>query len=524
MVGKINLTQEQLDIINCDIGDIAIEALAGTAKTTTLVEYAKNYPNKKFIYLCFNKSIQEEASKRFPINTLVKTFNSIAYNYFFGECGYDNSKFVTYIRRQKLYEIFGEKGNRNNLRAAIKYMEFWFTKKIDLSLDIKDIQKFILTEKHTSIVEVKKLCDMILKERFSKTSRIGYDHDTYLKYFQINKIKFSGFDYILFDESQDSNAILTDIVYNQDIQKIFVGDNHQAIYQFRGAKNELSKFLNNCKNKFTLTQTFRFGNNLAELVSRYLHKYKGENKLLKGLDNEEVKIFKSSEYILSDEYLNTSNKINLNKVTITKIYRTNGQFFYEVNKLLKEPNHIYFTVNGDIKKYKFDICLDIYYLRENMFSKIRSEIKKYKNFNQLQQAIKNDEEDDDIASVFNFVKNHRDLDIEKFIETIEIEHQFGKNQPNKIIFTTAHVSKGLEWDNVILADDFLVHARTKAQNGRAGVLLNKRLMSLKSKYLNNNLMDEEYDIYESEINLLYVAMTRAKKMLIIPDQIYDILS
>ncbi len=520
----LKLTEEQRDIINCFDGDIAIEALAGTAKTTTLVEYAKAYPNKKFLYACFNKSIQEEADKKFPSNTIVKTINSIAHNHFFYEAGFDKKKFVPFIRKQKIIEIFGVTGNRNNLRIAIKYVEHWFSLTTDgLPLNKENILPFCENSKHINLNIVLDLCNKIIQDRFSKDSLLGYDHNTYLKYFQVNKIELSGFDYILFDESQDSNPIMTEIIYNQPFYKIFVGDNHQAIYQFRGAKNELNKFVNNCKNVFKLTQNFRFGNNLAELVSKYLNKYKGENKILKGLHDEEVQIFSTSSYLNSETYKELNHLIQNSKISITKIYRTNGMFFYDVNKLLEEPQEIFFTVNGDIKKYKFDICLDIYYLKKREFSKIKGDIKKYKSFSELKNAIKDDDVDDDIVSIYNFVIHHDDLNMEEFIKEVEDKHKNGATQKNKITFSTAHVSKGLEWDIVILSDDFLTHSRTKALKGKAGIILKSRLEKLRNSYLSGTMNDDDKDIYESEINLLYVALTRAKKILIIPDQLYELL-
>lgn len=48
---------------------MVVMALAGTGKTTTLVEYARRRPNLKFIYLTFNRSIMEDAATKFPSNT-----------------------------------------------------------------------------------------------------------------------------------------------------------------------------------------------------------------------------------------------------------------------------------------------------------------------------------------------------------------------------------------------------------------------------------------------------------------------
>ena len=81
-------------------------------------------------------------------------------------------------------------------------------------------------------------------------------------------------------------------------------------------------------------------------------------------------------------------------------------------------------------------------------------------------------------------------DVEKFIQRLESIEEC--TNPD-IILTTAHKSKGLEFDNVVVANDF--------------------------KFGSKNVLD----MPEQEINLLYVACTRAKLNLQIPDALLDLL-
>ena len=93
----MELTSEQLEIVN-SIGNIKINAVAGSGKTTTLVEYAKAKTNNKkknthtykkrrknILYIAFNKSAQIEARKKFKNlpNVEVKTAHSLAYKHIF---------------------------------------------------------------------------------------------------------------------------------------------------------------------------------------------------------------------------------------------------------------------------------------------------------------------------------------------------------------------------------------------------------------------------------------------------------
>src|ERR1700741_1224147 len=77
------LTQEQINIIN-STGNIKINAVAGSGKTTTIIEYAKTRPpESKILYLAFNRSVKLEAVKKFAekklTNVQVETAHSLAY-------------------------------------------------------------------------------------------------------------------------------------------------------------------------------------------------------------------------------------------------------------------------------------------------------------------------------------------------------------------------------------------------------------------------------------------------------------
>lgn len=81
---KMELTSEQLKIINSE-GNIKINAVAGSGKTTAMLEYAKARPNRKILYLAFNKSVKLEAVKKFKHHGLdhvnVETAHSLAYKH-----------------------------------------------------------------------------------------------------------------------------------------------------------------------------------------------------------------------------------------------------------------------------------------------------------------------------------------------------------------------------------------------------------------------------------------------------------
>ncbi|HAA16045.1 MAG TPA: DNA helicase, partial [Cytophagales bacterium] len=88
----MQLTEEQREII-ASTGDIKINAVAGSGKTTTVIEYAKARPKtSKILYLAFNRSVRLEAQKKFAdqglSNVTVETAPSLAYRHVVRRYGY----------------------------------------------------------------------------------------------------------------------------------------------------------------------------------------------------------------------------------------------------------------------------------------------------------------------------------------------------------------------------------------------------------------------------------------------------
>lgn len=75
----LRMTEEQRAPCESNSDVIKIEAGAGTGKTTTLRGIAEAKRDKRQLYVAFNKSIQVEASRKFPSNVTCKTAHSLAY-------------------------------------------------------------------------------------------------------------------------------------------------------------------------------------------------------------------------------------------------------------------------------------------------------------------------------------------------------------------------------------------------------------------------------------------------------------
>ena len=114
------LTKEQKAIIR-STGNIKINAVAGSGKTTTVLEYARTRPaGSRILYLAFNKAVKLEAARKFSEMGLhqvkVETAHSLAYKHVVFKEGY-----TVRMQSYKIHEVADLAGVK---RAGDKHSEF----------------------------------------------------------------------------------------------------------------------------------------------------------------------------------------------------------------------------------------------------------------------------------------------------------------------------------------------------------------------------------------------------------------
>src|SRR5258707_874697 len=98
----------------------------------------------------------------------------------------------------------------------------------------------------------------------------------------IHKNEASGYpeipgSFILMDEAQDTNPAMLAALRNQDSQIVYVGDRYQQIYEWRGAVNAMDSVTT--RHRCFLTQSFRFGNAIADAATLLLRALGEEQRL-----------------------------------------------------------------------------------------------------------------------------------------------------------------------------------------------------------------------------------------------------
>lgn len=472
-------TDEQIAIVNSSSPFLRVDAFAGATKTSSLVMYANARPSEKMLYIAFNKSIKEEAEKRFPSNVKCMTSHGAAFARF-GSAYADAGKLVADIRVSDVINALGLKDYPDQFAMYIG------------DVTLKVLTRFLCSKSHqigpemavglvmpnTGVSESdivfcaqklwKKMVDI-------KDPDVGMLHDGYLKLFHLSEPKLR-YDRILFDEVQDSNAVTAAIVQEQRCPKVIVGDTHQAIYQFRGAVNAMRMF--DADQTLYLSKSFRFGQGIADVANVLLSTYKGEKRKLLGTDAP-------SRIGPLDPREN-----------MAVIARSNGTLFTEAVHALNQNKRLHFV--GGIEGYRLGALMDVFNLSMGNRDAISSGyMRAFKDIEAAEQFAELSD-DRELKSAISTVKRHN----QKIPSLVARIKQATVKDPSQaqLHLTTAHKSKGLEWDNVRLTDDY------------ADLLDDK------------NRPVKPSNIEEEDINILYVAATRAKKKLQPFPQLAELLS
>jgi DNA helicase II / ATP-dependent DNA helicase PcrA len=236
-----NWSRYQKDIfgnIQSGSGNTQVDALAGTGKTSTIVEGFHYVPKGTASLMCaFNKSIQTELETRAPAEVTVKTLHSLGYaacRRMFPKIGQpDNNKLEGFIRAergddQETFEV------RGNLQKAISLCKGYLAEtpeEIDPILDRHEIDTCD-DSREGFITSVIKIMNATKKD----TSRVDFDDMIWFP--NVHGIKLTQYGMVFIDEAQDLNLAQINLALNSCAANgriISVGDEHQAIYGFRGA-------------------------------------------------------------------------------------------------------------------------------------------------------------------------------------------------------------------------------------------------------------------------------------------------
>ncbi|ECF5164054.1 ATP-dependent helicase [Salmonella enterica] len=453
-------TPEQAAIIAWKGTRLVVSACAGSGKTTTLRRFAEENPTERMLYVAYNRAIRDEAEQKFPFNVICKTSHQLAWP----TVGKHYSKRL--VNTLRLTDVARALNSRNWLLARLtldvlnRFMCSASAKISEELLPDQDDCKGLQPER--ILLSAQNIWAMMS----SRQETFPVTHDTYLKIYQLSKPDLSArYTTVLFDEAQDANPVTSAIILEQPCRVVLVGDTHQQIYRFRGADNALCAPQLECADRLWLTHSFRFGPEIAEVANRLLS-LKGETHKITGKGD--------SDRVLTIVPRTFGHHAILHR-SVCGVIRTALHWSLAGKKV--------FWVGG-MESYKIEDLLDLYWFSIDMTERMQHDrlTREYRDYDEYLQIA---EDTDDVEMKQAIFILDQFFPLPDRLNTLR-EQRVTTESNADVTVCTAHRSKGLEWDRVKLHDDF-------------------------ADILDPEMPDSKR---HDEINLMYVAATRARNILI----------
>jgi len=471
------LTDEQANAVDLfkTSNSLKISAFAGTGKTSTLTAVAKS-TQKSGLYLAFNKSIAAEASTKFHRSVDCRTMHSLAFRAIPSVYQGNTAKLTRSLHGNHVAQLLDiEEIAVGNITLKPRSLAF---------LTAKTVQRFCqsgddeLVVRHVPLSGKLQLLDPKYQDEFKEyvsklaahlwdrmldpASEAPLGHDGYLKLWSLSKPHLN-YDFLMLDEAQDTNEAVLSVLRLQDSHLTLVGDRHQQIYEWRGAINAMASV--ETEAEASLTRSFRFGDSVAEAATSIL-RLLGETRTVLGNPDRDTRIAAAGR-------------------TGTILCRTNAGVVAVVVDALAE-NRSPHVVGGvtdlirmleDVSKLKCSIPAEC------------PEFFGFKDWSEVVDFAESDE-GESLRSFVKIVLTHGEATLIQKLRSVSREEE-----GSDLIVSTAHKAKGREWDSVTLFSDF-------------------------DPRLNKDKPPKQV-LNQEEARLLYVAATRAQKLLIVPPRLAE---
>lgn len=417
---RITLTTRQQAVVDSEEPALLVNAVAGSGKTATLMELAKDYDNG--LYVAFNKAIVADVIDKLPLGWSCKTFNALGLA----------------ITRQYLPKA------RVNFN---KYKQADFNKAVNLAQHHMSMNGSPTKDSWGKTADRFSLSRTLIPEAVSilqagKANTKQISGEDMLQYPIDNGWKTDHYDIVLVDECQDLNpqqiAFLACIPTDRIV---FVGDRNQAIYGFRGSDPQaLAKIIDDYDPEdFEMNESFRCPTNIVAKVN-HISPTMISNKI-----GGQVERLRYKEVTYEDECF--------------ILCRVNAKLISLAYTFMKTDKHFSIGANF-IRQLEFDLkpylkgTRSLPNLREKLVNAYNLELNKAYQNNWDNSAIEN--KFDALLMLVDNVKSMKE--VRDFSESLKM-HTDGASE-RKLM--TIHAAKGLETDNVyFLEPDIIEYMKSK---------------------------------------------------------------
>ena len=438
--------------------NILINAVAGSGKTTTLLELLK-YCEFRTLFLAFNKSVQEEIQSKIDEKGLTQGKSLTMHSLGLSAIKKHYKKVV--IKNGKNFDLL--KLVQAKHKSIFKYMKWEDKLKLSYTLmDMNDIARLFLTD---DIEEIKKHLQSMDKNFVnhkdiislwaslisyreasynSNTVTIDFNDMIYLAARENLYIPVEPY-YLMVDEAQDLNLAQHKLVENlisqgTIIKWIAVGDRNQSIYGFSGAySSSFDKFLDMGNvEELPLDICYRCATNIIDETNEVydVMEYGKEEKGIVGTASDISEIKPESMIICR----NTSPIIKLYFGLLgvgMPVYIKGDDIMTSINRFLKP------YMNKSVANTKSELMLKLDELQKDSSDEGRMKLYVFKeNHTNFKALVANLSTDYEIIQVL--LKKVEDL---------------FKVKDKAVMLCTIHKAKGLEADVVYILNEGLIPSK-----------------------------------------------------------------
>lgn len=480
--------QDIFDFIQHGNGNSVINALAGSGKTSTIVNAVKLIPSTcNALFIAFNKEIVKELEKKLAgvKNVQVKTLHSLGLLMIRRNLGtnieIDEYKYRTFIKKN-IKQLSSADFDKMTTKLIQQYT--------DNVIQLCDLGRYNLAQCEKDLLQVSARHDIpiiddecnavlnVMKWGRENTTSIDFTDMVWLPYeLTLNPIGLQ-YDYIFIDECQDLNAVQRELFlrcFRRGTRFIAVGDKKQAIYSFAGADAESFAKLQNLPNTTTLPLpiSYRCPKKVVNLANQFVDTMECREGAPDGeiVHNVSIKDIHDGDMVLCRT-----------KMPLIKLYM---RYLRMGVKSYVRGQDIGLNLLRMVDKTE-QIVLNVSLQKDGVFARLYDDLFEERNRLMIKRGM--DLED---ATLSNQIMNKYDSikALEILAEGLtsardlhdRIENVFAESADG-VCLSTIHKAKGLEANNVYILCKTLMPSRLATQDWEK----------------------------EQEQNLMYVAYTRAK--------------
>lgn len=482
------------DYIQHEKGNLVVEAAAGSGKTYTLVKALSLIPqDKRVLMTAFNKDIVKELTKKvkeFP-NVEVRTLHGLGMILTTRGLGIGGMKPEGYKYTQLIYNHWQDltKTNINKLSRNARKSFVENTKKL------VDFGRFYLATTRNEMIELMTKYDIpcvadevdvalkVMAIGGKNLDSIDYTDMIWMPHIYDLHLQECEYDFIMVDECQDLNVAERNLVLRclkEGGRLIAVGDSNQCIYGFSGSDPDSFKAIQSIPN--TVSMPLSISYRCPESVVKFAQNLVPSIEAKQGAEEGVILDCVSLDDVHDGDMVLCRNNAPLLQV-YCKLLEQGKRAYIRGSDVGKNLQNI---VIGTHKDYLHtNLKQDGVFIRlyEDLFNSRKAIMERY-GISQ-EDAMKHETIQAKLDMIRALEVLGADLTTTEEL-TKKIEDIFPKNDKGEgIMLSTVHKAKGLEADNVFIACASLMPSKSAL---------------------------DEWQV-QQERNLMYVAYTRAKKVL-----------